>query len=82
MLQPLLCCLLSIFTIAHALPQVKLGQTVLLGRDVSDTTEFFGGERPVATHLTCHFNTSDQAFHMLNPHLDNSDFVFLCSKHA
>lgn len=35
---------LTFLTSAYALPQAKLGKTTIIGRDVSDGVEFFGGE--------------------------------------
>ncbi|KAJ3524755.1 hypothetical protein NMY22_g10863 [Coprinellus aureogranulatus] len=43
MLKYFLWCLLSTVSLVCALPKVKLGQTALSGRAVSDSVEFFGG---------------------------------------
>ena len=37
-------CSLALSGLAHALPQVKLGKTLVSGKAVSDVVEFFGGE--------------------------------------
>ena len=42
-LNSLTASLASLLLLVQAIPEVQLGETVLLGRAVSDTVEFFGG---------------------------------------
>lgn len=46
MLKPLFYSLFTLLSVARAVPEVKLGETTVSGRAVSETVEFFGGKRP------------------------------------